>query len=162
MRYSGTPAMGVQTDRLEEGIQRLGRIQGSLWPYDTRRHLAQASMFPAAFHGIEMVIPPEDQITKFRRKIVEALLQTSARPMSPVLVTMVVRNGDPDPDLHIILQCVRHARQWLLQATPEQRKAFCTIASRHRGSPKTTRGPASVLGYHLEKIGLALTSVPSK
>lgn len=158
MRYAGPPALTTIQDRFTEGSTRLARVQASKWPLDIRRHLVKASVFPAAFHGAEVVIVPDTMITRFRRSVVEALLQTTARTMSPVLITMLVDKGDLDPALAIILQCVRKARNWLLIATPQERSDFCGLASRHRGNPKTTRGPASVLGYHLEQIGLTITA----
>ena len=60
--------------------------------------------------------------------------------MSPAILLMFSQHMLLDPGLHVIIQSIKKARQWLVRASEAERLAFLTTASRHRAIIGTHQG----------------------
>lgn len=106
MHYSANAGIGQQQDRLDAGADRLKRNKLQTWPLSTTLKIIKTSVYPAAFHGAEMVYICQDKVNQFRRLVAEAILQTTAKSMSPVLVTVAVHPKSPD-QLFLIMRSIK-------------------------------------------------------
>ena len=157
MQYSGKANLGTLKDRIAEGHQRLNRIKMCLWPLKVKMHVITTSVYAAAFHGVEQVAIGQDLLARFRHQVAEAVLGTKSHTMCPVLTFL----GLPkllDPAVFVIFQALKSARKWLISASQEQKDIFLTIASKHRGKPGTSKGPAGALKTYLQRIDWSITN----
>ena len=157
MQYTGSAKLGTLKDRLQEGLQRLKRIKFQDWDLPVKLHVIKSSVYPAAFHGSEQTAIGTDHLQKFRHQVAEAILQTRSRTMTAVLTFQGLPMGLWDPGLFVILSAFKTARKWLLKQTPENRKAFCQMVTKHRGQTGTTQGPASTLKCYMLRLGWVMS-----
>ena len=156
MQYSGKANLGTLKDRIVEGHQRLHRIKMCQWPLKVKMHVITTSVYAAAFHGVEQVAIGQDVLARFRHQVAETVLGAKSHTMCPVLTFL----GLPkllDPAVFVIFQALKSARKWLIGASQEQKDTFLTIASRHRGIPGTSKGPAGALKTYLQRIDWSIT-----
>ncbi|CAL1159213.1 unnamed protein product [Cladocopium goreaui] len=157
MQYTGAAKLGNLHTRMEEGKARLQRIKHQQWPLEVKAHVIKASVYPAMFHGAEITPIGQEHLTKIRHLVAESLLNTSSRCMSPAILLMFSQHMLLDPGLHVIIQSMKKARQWLVRASEAERLAFLTTASRHRAIIGTTKGPAGTLKSNILQLGWAIT-----
>lgn len=114
------------------------------------------SVFAAAFDGCEQIPIGPSHLDTFCSKAAHALLHVHNNTMSPVVAFQTISPKLTDPALFVILQAIRHARQWLLATSEENRDAFLAIASSHQGIQGTSKGPASTLTHYLLRLGWSI------
>ena len=157
MQYTGAAKLGNLHTRMEEGKARLQRIKRQQWPLEVKAHVITASVYPAMFHGTEITPIGQEHLNKIRHLVAESLLNTSSWCMSPAILLMFSQHMLLDPGLHVIIQSIKKARQWLVRASEAERLAFLTTASRHRAIIGTTKGPAGTLKSNILQLGWAIT-----
>eukprot|EP00435_Cladocopium_sp_Y103_P048853 s1750_g14.t1 len=156
MQYTGNARPGCLRERVEEALQRLRNILYQPWDIDVKAHVIKSSVYAAAFHGVEVYALCQEDLHRIRSMVAQCITQDFARNQTPVLCTMLLPPQLCDPELHVILQAIKTARRWLLQAPHAERTSFLTIASHHQGTT-STRGPASVLKEYLMRLGWTIS-----
>lgn len=157
LQYTGAGKLGSLLTRMEEGKQRLHRIMHQQWPLEVKVHIIKSSVYPAMFHGSEITPIGQEHLSKIRHLVAQAVLNKSSRCLSSALLLMFTQHILPDPGMHVILQSIKKERQWLIKAPEQERQAFLTTASKHRGLPGTAKGPASTLKSNIMQLGWSIT-----
>eukprot|EP00435_Cladocopium_sp_Y103_P033463 s2507_g8.t1 len=158
LQYMGLARPGCLKDRLETGARRLRNILHQDWDLDVKLHVIKSSIYAAAFHGTEVYCLSPEDFQRFRSLVAQCLTQDYARNQTPVLCTMLLTPKLFDPELFVILQAIKMARRWLLQATLVARQTFLRMSSHHQGHA-STKGPATVLKEYLLRLGWQISPI---
>ena len=156
LHYTGLARPGCLKERIDTGLRRLKNVLHQDWDMDVKIHVIRASVYAAAFHGCEVYPICVADLHKVRSLVAQCLTQDYARSQTPVLCTMFCPPKLLDPELFVIIQAIKSARQWLLHSDPDNQRLFFSMASQHVGNA-TTRGPASVLQEYLLRIGWTIS-----
>ena len=151
MQYSGNAQKGITSERMEKGIRRLQRLKHMPQDIDVKEILLRTSILPAAFYGCTIRPPASDAIEHFRSLAARALLG-DGHSLNPAIALLCTQGGILDPEVWIILQVIRSARNFLLKSDAQAREDFLWMASRFRGALHNVKGPASCLAFCLRKL----------
>eukprot|EP00435_Cladocopium_sp_Y103_P014551 s3693_g3.t1 len=151
LHYSGGARKGVNSERFDKGLKRLPRLKHMRHSLDVKEVLLRSSILPAAFYGCTIRPPATESIEQFRSLAARALLGDGYN-LNPAIVLLCTQNGILDPEVWIILQILRAARNFLLKSNPDVSASFLRIASRFQGNLHNVSGPASCLAFCLRKL----------
>ena len=155
MTYKGPCKLGSFRARLQDAQQRLKRVQSLPYDLTTKTRLVATSVYPAAFYGSEILPLGSSHVDQLRPTIVNALYGESSSRNSTL--ALHIAPDILDPMVYLTYQAICAARHYLLAATPDQQRSFCTLVSRHTGKHTDCLGPAGCLKFYLQKMGWQLT-----
>eukprot|EP00438_Fugacium_kawagutii_P034410 Skav207745 [mRNA] locus=scaffold362:495056:499741:- [translate_table: standard] len=157
LQYSGNAKLGVIRTRYDKGLERLARLGAMPHDLSVKEHMALASVFPTAMHGVDIRPLSKANLSHLRSKTADALVGRS-RTLSPVILLLCTSNDILDPEYWMLKRIILAARAYLLRATPDHVAAFLATASQFRGTVTQVRGPASALGYAVQQLDWTIDS----
>ena len=156
MNYSSHRQLLKTADRLQAAVARLQRLTRQNLALDVVAKIIATAVWPKAFYGQEISQLGKQHFHEIRAAAAKALLGKS-QPGLAALANMLSSPTLVDPELHVIINAVRAAKNMLHLQTQEQQDLFYKIASQAKGTCASSRGPASALKGYLERLGITLT-----
>eukprot|EP00438_Fugacium_kawagutii_P013119 Skav209590 [mRNA] locus=scaffold1607:162063:167390:- [translate_table: standard] len=153
MTYRSHAIFGSMVTRFDRAKKRLHRLQQQHWSHEVKLHMVRASVYPAAFYGVELVLAPVQQLDSLRTQVAHAILGSSCRNANSAILLHVIPKLD-DPHLHVVLQALKQAKYFLSHATCEVRQQFLNILASHSSNFRV-QGPASALREYLARVGVS-------
>ena len=157
LHYSGQRVRGLAKTRIDNGLKRLARLQSMQQDLSVKEHMLRSSVYPAMFHGCELIMPSHDELTRIRTKVQNSLIG-KAYSASPAITLALTNKVILDPEFWIWLKVLLTAKKYLHKSDDETRYWFFRIASSFRGTLQATRGPASVFGFVIHQLSWNIDS----
>ena len=151
--YKAMNKLGKIKQRFDKAKARLSRIQSAPWDFSAKVHVILAAVYTVAFYACEVTCIGQQHLEKFRSAIAQSLIGDSAHSMSPAIFMHCAHAKLLDPGLFVILQSLKAARKFLLQAEEQDRQLFLYLASRPSEYVGYAKGPASALREYLLRLG---------
>eukprot|EP00438_Fugacium_kawagutii_P019581 Skav228165 [mRNA] locus=scaffold439:319957:327714:+ [translate_table: standard] len=152
--YTSNASARLVEGRFSQAKRRLHRVRQHKWAHEVKLHMIRASVYPSAFYGSELLLVPTMQLDSLRTQLAYAILGSACQTVSAALLVHVLPKV-LDPVVHTIVQALRQAKQWLFNATAEDRATFLAIlAAPSRNSH--VQGPASALREYCLRVGLSV------
>ena len=143
-----------QRERHAKAMTTLRKLQRSQYDLHTKALIANTAIIKALY-GAHCYVTSEQPLKELRTEISNALvgLHKNVNPYiaSSLLSAMVV-----DPEMYLIQQALRFAREYLLYADDATRQEFLAFAAGKQHRSYTVTGPAGALSLYLAKVGWQL------
>eukprot|EP00438_Fugacium_kawagutii_P031354 Skav216000 [mRNA] locus=scaffold833:30904:36484:- [translate_table: standard] len=151
LHYRPKQSRTTQNTRHDVSLQRLQRLQKLEVDFDTKAEVARASCITKALYGTSMYLPGEKYFAQLRTAIARALLGNHHN-VQPYVANMCLSSKLIDPELYAIQMALLHAREYLMFATPEQKRRFLQVVATFSRMPGQVTGPAGALRWYLSKV----------
>eukprot|EP00438_Fugacium_kawagutii_P008305 Skav206328 [mRNA] locus=scaffold1420:236801:240265:+ [translate_table: standard] len=151
LHYNRAQSRHTQRERHAAALARLVRLRQQHAPPDVKARLVGFTLQKALF-GTECYVVGVSWLQQLRSKISAAMIK-GRKTANSWLAAMLLSKYSVDPELFVLLQCLRSIRHFLWFSTREVRHKFFRIASRHSCQHWKVHGPAGALAYNLSKIG---------
>ena len=151
--YKAMNKLGKMKLRFDKAKARLNRIQAAPWDLDVKVQVVVSAVYSVAFYACEMTCIGQQHLDKFRSVLANCLIGDSSYSVSPAILMHCVHAKLLDPGLFVILQAIKMARRFLLQANEQDRQHFLFLASRPSEYVGYCKGPASALREYLLRLG---------
>ena len=125
-------------------------------PYDlhTKALIAQTAVVKALY-GAHCYVTGEQVLNELRSGITDALVGLHQN-INPYLATNLLSGMITDPELYLIQQALRFAREFLLHADESTRQGFLRYVTCKTHKSQGVTGPAGALAVYLAKVGWQL------
>ena len=144
-----------QKERHARALTTLRKLQKSPHDMDTKALIAQTAI-NRALYGAHCHVTGETMLRELRSEVANALVGLH-RNINPYLASTLLSKTVTDPEMCLIHQSIRHAREYLNQCAPEKSQSFLEFAARRKHDPRTVTGPAGALSIYLSKVGWQIT-----
>eukprot|EP00435_Cladocopium_sp_Y103_P031817 s28_g8.t1 len=155
LQYSGNTELGAMLTRLQEGFQRLQRLQAMPHLLGVKETMLRTSVYPAALHGAEIKPPSIDHFQQLRTRSARALFGFN-NSLSPAIALSCTKGGILDPEFWLTVKALFTARHFLLTQKPDHVQMFFRLCSKFQGTLSQVCGPASALAFLLRQLTLQL------
>lgn len=112
-----------------------------------------AAVYTVAFYSSEVTGVGQQHLDKLPSAVAHSPIGESAHSMSPAILMHCAHAKLLDPGLFVILQSLKSARRFLLQANEQNRQHFLYLVSRPCEHVGYAKGPASALREYLLRLG---------
>ena len=144
-----------QKDRHQKALTTLRRVQKTAHDHDTKALIAQCAI-TKALYGAHTHVTSEQTCRELRAAIADILVGTH-RNVNGYLAVNLLSPMVTDPELYVIAQSFRFARDFLIHAGDADRQSFLTFAARRTHKPGQVTGPSGALALYLAKLGWQIT-----
>ena len=157
MAYNKVQSRQTQAIRHKEAIGRLFRLRKLHATMQQRAKVVADAALAKALHATETYFVGRKWLSPLRSAMARTILP-DRKNTNAYLTTMLVSSSVRDPELLVILRCIRACRRFLHASTQDIQLKFFTFASRHSGRPCRVFGPAGALQANLNRIGWSVDS----
>ena len=144
-----------QKERHAKALATLRKLQRSHLDRETKALISQTAVVKSLYGG-HTHVTGEVFFRELRTEIARALVGPHNN-VNPFLVCMTLSNKVLDPELYMIRQALRFAREYLQYASPDETQAFLDFATDRQHRIKQVTGPCGALVIYLEKVDWTLT-----
>ena len=144
-----------QKDRHAKALRTLRKLQRSPLDRNTKALIAQTAIVKSLYGG-HTHVTGEHFFRELRTEVARALVGPHQN-VNSFLACMTLSKMVMDPELYLIRQALRFAREYLLYATPDEATLFLEFAALRQHNAKKVTGPCGALAIYLEKLDWKLT-----
>ena len=152
IQYGKKNQLGIHSDRLSAGLQRLTRLAGLGYNLSVKERILVTSIYPVALHGTETKPPVQESFIKLRSQAARALYG-DAHSMSPAIALLFGKKTILDPEFHFVVRLIATVRRFVASLAHRDQVDFFAIASRFHGTLAKVHGPAASLAFTLTNLG---------
>ena len=145
-----------QRERHAKALKTLKKLQKSVLDTNTKALIANAAVVKSLF-GAHTHVTGEPRLKELRTEIVNILVG-SHNNVNPFLAATVLSPMILDPELYLIRQTIRFARQYAIQMDVESRQVFFDMVAIPQHKAKRITGPSGALAYYLAKVDWQMTA----
>ena len=152
VHYNRSASIGFIREKIEEGVNRIQRIEWLPCDLQKKSLFIQTSVWPLALYSCDTIYIGQKHFEKLRRATVNTLVG-HWHNASPMLACSFLSKFLKDPFLYTLCQCARIIRRL---STVQHCVAKETIAFACSFEGSRPFGPASTLKHYIKQIGWAL------
>lgn len=163
MAYNKVQSRQTQRQRHDEAIRRIHRLRKTKASLQIRAQLCADACLSKALFATATYHVGNPWIKELRTLIAKTLVP-DRKNSNPFLATQLLSSFVRDPELHLILDCIRCIRRFLYSVSPSEQLQFFEFAAKHTGTYHEVFGPAGALrsnllriGWQIDKFGWLLT-----
>ena len=146
----------TQKERHQKALKTLKRLNKTVHDLDTKALIIQCA-FTKALYGAHTHVTSEQTLRELRAAAADVLVGPH-RNVNGFLACSTLSPMLLDPELYVIQQAVRFAREFLVNTDPQVGQNFLAFAATQTHKPKTVTGPSGALAVYLARLGWQLTS----
>ena len=154
LHYRRKQLRAPQKERHQKALSTIRRVQKTAHDLDTKALIAQCAL-TKALYGAHTHVTSEQTCRELRAAIADVLVGTHQN-VNEYLAVNLLSPMLTDPELYVITQAVRFARDFLIHAEDSERASFLTFAARRNHKPGQVTGPSGALALYLAKLGWQL------
>lgn len=156
MHFRCRMTRGTQSERHQQALQRLTKLQHQQFDYKTKAEIIQSAVLPKALFGTHAYAVGATFFEELRTGIKYALLGEK-KNAQPYLTLMLLTQNLQDPEQYAIIQALLHARDYVHHVDEDTEQSFYSLVATTNRAPHTIMGPAGALQFYLAKIDWQLT-----
>ena len=152
MAYNKVQSRQTQRQRHDDAIRRIHRLRKVKTNLAVKAQICADACLHKALFATHTYHVGNPWIKELRTLIAKTLVP-DRKNSNPYLATQLISSFVRDPELHLIIESIRHVRRFLCTISSEQQQAFFYFVSRHTGIYHEVFGPAGALRANLLRIG---------
>ena len=145
-----------QKERHQKALKTLKKLNKTVHDLDTKALITQCA-FTKALYGARTHVTSEQTLRELRAAAADVLVGPH-RNINGYLACSTLSPMIADPELYVIQQAVRYAREFLMSSDAQTSQSFLLFAATRTHKPRTVTGPSGALAVYLARLGWQLTS----
>ena len=152
MAYNKVQSRQTQRQRHADTIRRVHRIRKMKTSLQVRAQVCADACLHKALFATATYHVGNPWIKELRSLIAKTLVP-DRRNSNPFLANQLLSKYIRDPELHLIVDCIRCIRRFMYTLPSNEQQEFFHFVSRHSGAYQEVFGPAGALRSNLLRIG---------